>query len=356
MGDVTALVVLGAAELWHATADGAAVARAWPALMRALGWMLDNAAPTGLPRFLETTYDHFGFGGKETVAYNAFIYLAALSAGAEMAAFVADAPLQSRVAAAQLAARAAVTDLLWNTSAGFFRAWAGGDALFTDTLYGILLSHALGYGLQVSPAMLESHLTAEWAANADAFGMRVISNPILEDSVWMNGPPTWAYLSLVLAGAGQRVVPPADLDAALMPLKRMIDNYRSRLNDLWNLRALTHTATEGSALEHGGPREQGHYGFMLTDMWLYPLLSGQMTALHNGTLRLTPAFAPPYVLPVLLVGTLGSLEVDASGSNFTLSIAAGSLALPAGGLIVNGLSYPGGALALGAGQFVEWQQ
>jgi hypothetical protein len=44
---------------------------------------------------------------------------------------------------------------------------------------------------------------------------------------------------------------------AVEPFKRMSENFRSRLRDQWNLRALTHTETEGTGLEHGCPREQG---------------------------------------------------------------------------------------------------
>lgn len=31
---------------------------------------------------------------------------------------------------------------------------------------------------------------------ARRYGMRVLSSPIQEDSIWMNGPPTWTYLAL----------------------------------------------------------------------------------------------------------------------------------------------------------------
>ena len=62
----------------------------------------------------------------------------------------------------------------------------------------------------------------------------------------------------------------------------MSENFRTRLNDMWNLRALTHT--DGSmphpettrTIELGAPREQGHYAFMLTDLFLIPLLSGMV--------------------------------------------------------------------------------
>ena len=43
-------------------------------------------------------------------------------------------------------------------------------------------------------------------------------------------------------------------------------------------------------IELGAPREQGHYGFMLTDLFLLPLLSGQVVdmASEGVQLRLDP--------------------------------------------------------------------
>ena len=356
MGDTTSLFVVEVGEWWHLSGDTVALSARWPAVMRAIGWMLDNANVTGLPRFLETTYDHFGFGSRESVVYNAMIFLASMSYAAEMAAAMGEDGVAAAAAAALARAQAASTAILWNSTDSYYRAFSGGDAVFTDSLYGIMIAHAGGFDLAgVDAAKIASHLAVEWQRNADAFGMRVISNPIMEDSVWMNGPPTSTYLTLAqLAAASGGVVANATaLAAALEPMRRMIANYRDRLRDLWNLRALTHSETEGTALEKGGPREQGHYGFMLTDLFLAPLLSGQQAALHVGRLAFRPLFAPPYALPVLLLGTEGALEADASG-RLTLRVAFGALSVPAGGLSVNGDVYGGGAIELGPGQAVSW--
>jgi hypothetical protein len=349
MGDTTTLFVVEVAEVWHHTGDGAALRARWPAVARALGWLLANANATGLPHRLETTYDHFGFGSRDTVAYNAFVYMTALAAAGEMAAAMGDAPLEASAVAALAAARAAAKALLWNATAGYFRAFVGGDAVFTDTLYGLMVGHAHGFGLLMDVPLVAAHLALEWERNKDAFGMRVISNPIMEDSIWMNGPPTWTYISLLLAGP---VPSAAAAAAALEPMRRMVANYRERLADLWNLRALTHSETEGGALEHGGPREQGHYGFMLTDQNLYYLLSGQQTALHRGRLSFAPPFPPPWTLPVLLRGTEGALSADAGG-RFSLRVEFGRLFVPAGGLSVNGRAFAG-EVDLGPGQNVSW--
>ena len=358
MGDTTSLFVAEVGEVWHLSGDSVAMRARWPAVKRAIAWMLLNANVTGLPRFLETTYDHFGFGGRETVAYNAFIFLLAMSHAGEMAAAVGDAGTAAAAAAALARAQTAATDILFNDTLGYFRAFNGGDAIFTDTLYGLMLAHSHGFGLAgVDAGRVASHLAFEWDRNQDAFGMRVISNPIMEDSVWMNGPPTYSYLSLAAlaagaAGSGGVILNASALAAALEPMRRMVANYRDRLGDLWNLRALTHSETEGNSLEHGGPREQGHYAFMLTDLHLLPLLSGQRARLHEGTLAFAPVFAPPYSLPVLLLGTEGTLEADAAG-RLTLRVAFGALQLPAGGLSVGGRAFAG-AVDLGPGDSVSW--
>ena len=62
----------------------------------------------------------------------------------------------------------------------------------------MLAHHNFGdveYPSDIAPQLWQ-HLAHEWAENQDAYGMRVLSNPIQEDSIWMNGPPTWAYLQL----------------------------------------------------------------------------------------------------------------------------------------------------------------
>jgi hypothetical protein len=66
--------------------------------------------------------------------------------------------------------------------------------------------------------------------------MRVLSNPVQEDSIWMNGPPTWSYLQLARRAAtpptGAPQPPPSEAEA-LEPFKRMSENFRTRLRDPW---------------------------------------------------------------------------------------------------------------------------
>ena len=168
----------------------------------------------------------------------------------------------------------------------------------------------------------------------------------------MNGPPTWSYLQLA-----RGILP---REEALAPLFRMSENFRSRLRDMWNLRALTHTdgslapAETNRTIELGAPREQGHYGFMLTDLYLLPLLSGLDADLPSGRLSLAPKYPPPYTMPVLLAGMEGSLTSLEAGS-YELKVAFGRLQLPASpGLIVDGVPL-GKAVSLTNGQSIAWR-
>lgn len=244
---------------------------------------------------------------------------------------------------------------LWNATKSFFTAHSETSTqVFTDSLYGQMLSHHVLGEFTVNTTYLKQHLEYEWQENQDVYGMRVLSSPIQEDSIWMNGPPTWTYLQLALGE-----MPQAE---ALEPFKRMSENFRTRMHDMWNLRALTHSQTEGTALEHGQPREQGHYGFMLTDLYLYMLFTGQRVNMAAGTLSLSPKFPPPYVVPVLIAGVQGSLEARETGTgktNMTLRIAFGTLQLPNGGFRVGddggcGLHMPSGSIRLGPDESATW--
>ena len=117
--------------------------------MRALQWCVANANGTdgySLPQHLTNTYDHFGFERRRAVAYNAFIYLAALRAAAALADHLGDTPAATLAKTALAASTAAVVDpaRLWNASGRFFRAHADDspnpldvNQIMTDTLCGM---------------------------------------------------------------------------------------------------------------------------------------------------------------------------------------------------------------------------
>eukprot|EP00656_Telonema_subtile_P019767 TRINITY_DN20977_c0_g1_i1.p1 TRINITY_DN20977_c0_g1~~TRINITY_DN20977_c0_g1_i1.p1 ORF type:complete len:1000 (+),score=124.94 TRINITY_DN20977_c0_g1_i1:180-3179(+) len=352
MGDTTSLFVLEMYEIVMHSGNTSYLQARWGSVKRAAAWMVQNAATLGLPRLVETTYDHFGFGKRQAVAYNAHVYLTAMSAFQRMSVMMKDSNSTQMAESALTIARAALVKpkesggLLWNQTSKFFTAHSETSTqIFTDTLYGQMLSHSVLGEYTLPTSFLEAHLEYEWTNNQDLYGMRVLNHPVQEDSIWMNGPPTWAYLQLALGNLSDQ--------AAFEPFKRMSENFRTRLKDMWNLRALTHTQTEGTELEHGQPREQGHYGFMLTDLFLIPLLSGQSVDMTQGKLQLDPRWkATPYVVPVMIMGCHAALTSQ-SQNHFELKVGFGSLKLPAGGLSVGACVYSG-AVALDAGQSVQW--
>lgn len=226
--------------------------------------------------------------------------------------------------------------------------------IFADSLYGITIAADLGLGLlwDGPPADLASHLAAEAAANGNAYGLRVLTGrddaepfPGIDRTQWGMAAPTWGVVAL-LAGAA----PAAALDFP----QRFLDNARVRLGDQWSLAGLyTGTNWTGvSPLDDGSPWCTNHYGMALTHYYLHHALSGQQTDVVAGRLTFAPKLACPYVLPVLLAGTTGSLACDAGG-RFNVSLAFGRLALPAGGLAVGGSAYPG-AVDIGPGGSVAW--
>ena len=420
---------------WRNTGDGALPRKLWPAAKRATKWMIGNAMGSdgyGLPQYLWTTYDHFGWQKQRAVVYNAHIYLTALRATGIMARAMGDDAVANSTDHAIAVCDGALTRELWNATTKSFRATTGGNQTFTDSLYGQMLSHhnfgSFTYqsssssvskgsvsgrehsrgGGEAALQDLWDHLEYEWKVNEDAYGMRVLSNPVQEDSIWMNGPPTWAYLQLVqlqlarsramdgATGKGEEKEEAAEedeeggekgrrgsrgtlsMEEALEPFKRMSENFRTRLRDPWNLRALTHTQTQGPVLERGAPREQGHYGFMLTDLFLLPLLSGVRVDL-SGTvappmLEIAPTlYPPPFTLPVLYAGveatisaartSVGGVGVEqrvatgGSSVEFVLSVAFGAIELPRGALRVCGQVVNGdGEINLREGQQLRWTQ
>lgn len=66
MGDTTTLWVVELFELWRSTGDAALLAELYPTAVLALGWLMGNAAPLGLPERLYCTYDILWLDGYNT--------------------------------------------------------------------------------------------------------------------------------------------------------------------------------------------------------------------------------------------------------------------------------------------------
>ena len=317
--------------------------------------------------------------GYNSTTFNSVLHLAAMRAVEAMAAVVGDAATGAAAAASFATARSAIKALLWNSTHGYFRAYTGGDAIMADCLYGQVVASAHGLGLLLDAVDMASHLAAELKYNGNRFGLTVMTGrhtpppipanvrpslrhlvgttaDIQDDAVWEGAAPDWAAVALALRAADAALFP--NVTAVLEPMRLQSENWRSRLNTLWDIAGLTSTDTSEYGDENtlGQPLCTSHYGFALTSYYLVYALSGQQTNIPAGSLTFAPVYACPFALPAMLYNVEGSIACDlAAGSpTYTLRLAFGSLTLPAGGLAVNGVAYTG-AVALGAGDSVSWQ-
>ena len=100
---------------------------------------------------------------------------------------------------------------------------------------------------------LAAHLAAEMAHNFDAHGFRVITGRATpppdgqhpdDDTLWMQAGPDWSAMALQLDPGAS----PAggNVSAALDPARRQLENWRSRMRNLWNIAGLTKTSSNAS--------------------------------------------------------------------------------------------------------------
>jgi hypothetical protein len=331
--------------------------------------------------------------------FNSVLHLALMQAVTVLAhdPAINDTATAATAQAAFARCQTTVTTLLWNSTYSYFRAYTGGDAIMADCLYGQQVALAHGLGWLLPQEMISSHLAAEAKYNLNAFGLTVVTGrhtppPEIEeneraifamaaehgdevairktkkatekrefmrsvrergdgqdDAIWMGGAPTWSTIALALGAAG-----PAggNVSAALEPTRRELENYRSRLHSLWDLTGLSTTDDWGADSVNGQPFCTSHYGFLLPAYYLAGTLANMTVNIPAGTLSFAPLYPCPFALPFGLVGREGSVSCDASGT-YTLSLAFGSLSLPAGGLSVNGKAYAN-AVSLTGGQSVSW--
>lgn len=301
-----------------------------------------------------------------------------MAAGRELAKVVGDSATAAAAEAALARAQGAVGDLLWNSTYSYLRAYTGGDAVMTDALYGqeIALHHGLEWFFD--KGKLSGHLAAELKYNGNPFGLTTVTGrheppPLAgkhaaerarglaragidteDDTIWLQSAPTWSVMTLRLAkeaGAPFQPLSAAQVTEALEPTRWQLENYRSRLNDMWNFAGLNSGAKWGPDSMNGMPWVTAHYGFTMVDFYLYTALTGQQTNIAGGKLSFDPVYACPYTLPVLLQGVEGTLSC--AGGQYTLTLMFGSLQLPAGGLSVAGSVYAQ-AVDLGEGDKVTW--
>jgi len=280
----------------------------------------------------------------------------------------------STVAAARSRGEAALQDLLWVSSdgaggGGYYKAYLYNDesALMADALYGAVIALGVGLGSLAPPSQMSLHLAAEMSHNYDPFGFVTITNRTNpppdgqhpdDTKLWGQAGPDWSSLTLQLATATAALSNPKEgggginVTAALDPAFRQLDNWRTRLASLWNLAGITSAEDKANPDLSALPFCTAHYGFDLVAFWLMPALSGQLLDLPGGTLTFNPVLPCPYQLPFMGAALEGTLGCDAGGV-FTLTLAFGTLQLPAGGLSVSGKAYAN-TVSLGPGDALNW--
>ena len=372
MGDTTTLFVVEVYEYWIGTGDESLLAEFYPTVRTATEWAIAQGGADGLPTHLVCTYDILDLDQYNHTTYNSFLYLAMLRATVEMATHLGDTATAAKAQTAIGVAQASMVRLLWNSTYSYFRAYTGGDAVMSDALYGAEVAHHHGLGLLwPRPADLSAHLAAEEKYNYDKGGLKTITGrhtpppagarsaaaaagraslgaDTQDDVIWEQSGPTWSYMTIALGEP--------DIDAALAPAVRGSNKWRTMLADAWNVAGIASGDDWGPAASTL-PFVTSHYGFLLVDYYLVPGLTGQQHHFGKGAasfLSFNPPYSPacPFIYPVLLPGTTGSVGCDASGA-FSLSIAFGALELPAGALSVNG-HVCAAAVSLGAGDSIAW--
>lgn len=392
MGDTTSLWVVEILEVWRHTADEDFLQEMWPIAKNAMYWQINNAAEIGLPWHLVCTYDIIDFDQYNTTTFNSFLHLAMMQAMIQMGTHLGDNQVVTDAQAAFTRGQNAINTYLWNSTSNYFRAYTGGDAIMADCLYGQVVAHHHGLGWLMPETQLKSHLIAELQYNGNPYGLTVVTGrhtppptpssssstegtvivnePTLrqkqaypsmmywsnrlgidtqDDTNWMGAGPDWSYLAVTLGTQGPTGT---NLTAALDPAYRSMENWRSRLHDLWNIAGLTSTGDWGDENSNGQPWITSHYGFLLVDYYLIFALNGQQTDIPNGKLSFNPVYACPFNLPLMMLGTIGTIECT-NTNQYTVFIAFGSLQLPANGLSINGNSY-NQPVNLINGQSVTW--
>jgi hypothetical protein len=130
------------------------------------------------------------------------------------------------------------------------------------------------------------------------------------DSIWGMMTPDWSTLAM-REGL-------ADAEAAMAVVLPYLDNTRIGLRNQWNWAGVQSTESTGVG-EHaaemaGQPFCTAHYFFHLTVWHLPAAISGQTYSAVDAELGFAPALQPPYTLPVLVPGAVGTLKCSASGS------------------------------------------
>jgi len=353
MGDVTSIFILETLELYRWTNDSAFLKDMYPHVVAGIKWQLSVSSSFGLPEHLECTYDIPNMSQYPTTTFNSFLHLAVLRACAELALVMNDSTTYNLCYEPYGKAVSQINEMLWYSDSdetGYFLAYTGGQgekAIFADALYGQVLAFTYGLGPLYNISAMQKHLDSEVRLADTPYGLRMLTgrepltNP-QDNCIWMGGSQDWSVLKLWFG---------IDAKDALSQSEKSLNHVRETLHDQWN----THGIYGGDGYGIGGkPWVTSHYGFHMV-LWHLPFaLSGQYTNLPKGVLSFSPKIPTPFVLPVLIPKTLGSIsgtQLANGQTSYSLTLSLGSLSLNE--LSVNDVKYPG-SVTISAGQTIHW--
>ena len=360
MSDVSTLFIVEVFEIWAWTNDTAFVEELYPAVRKAAKWQI-GISLLGLPPHLLNTYDLIELDAYQYATFNAVLHLLAMQATMKLAAHMTDWTLYDLANTSFHNGSALIESLLWNRTAHYYSSWydpltPGNGVVFADALYGQVVAYTLGLGAMLPVDHMEAHLLAEEANNDTPYGLiaqtgREDLGNSQDNSIWMGASQDWSALALRLDAFNN--------SHAFSQGQKAMDNWRTRLNDQWNVWGLVGGMGLGMDGLHWAT---SHYGFHMV-LWHSPFaVSGQQYFAPDGMLSFVPRVQAPFVLPVLIPNAMGTLRADVVGADdrvegtlvqYTLTMKVGALTLTS--LIVNGCSADAESLTAAQGQTITWK-
>jgi len=350
MSDVSSMFIVYLLELYRWSDDAETLKALWPVAKQAATWHMASAAKEGVPSRQCNTYDILGPTKYDQVSYNSAFHILAMKAASELAQtpVIQDIKFAQNCSTFLERAQKVLDQSQWQNRGngkGYY-SFNDGDnsSLMVDSFYPQVLAYTNGLGsLVLQPSRLQAHLQTEAEWNDSPFGLVVESTGYgksLSHGVWQMGSPDWAVLNIHLGGIS--------IDEALAQPMKSLENWRTRMKDLWNIAGVADQNT-------GLASVTSHYGYFMT-AWHIPLaLSGQKANLPEGTLSFDPKLKAPWKLPVFLAGVTGSIS-SSEGSCVVLELRVGTLQLKSLQVSNHPCQVPGhkGPVKLQAGKPVTW--
>ena len=351
MGDVTTLFIAEVWQMYAWTKDMEFVTAMYPHVVRGMEWQI-RRSPNGLPEHLVSTYDIVALDQFQYTTFNSVLHLLAMQAVMRLAEVFDDKPTYQTASAAFNNGSALLQTLLWNNVTSWYQSFwdpstDGSQVVFADALYGQVVSWTLGLGDLLPRQQMIDHLYGEEQRNDSPYGLIVQTG--LEDyhntqdnAIWMGGSQDWTTAAIRLG---------LPLERSYLQAEKGMNNWRLRLNDLWNVWGLAGGIGVGMDGLHWCT---SHYGFHMP-LWHTPFaVSGQNYFAPTRSLSFTPVVTAPYSLPVLIPNALGRLDVEEAADGqpqYTLTIVLGEVTLDE--LSVNGVAAPMAGL-LKQGASIMW--